>query len=41
MKQEFRVKEGKSYQIIKELKDSQRLQIDQTPAFQERLELYK
>ena len=33
--------ESKSAQIIKDLKDSQKLPTDMTPAFQEKLELYK
>ena len=33
--------ENKSAQIIKELKDSQKHMVDQLPAFQEKLELYK
>lgn len=33
--------ESRSAQIIKELKDSQKQMVDQLPAFQEKLELYK
>ena len=33
--------EKKSSEMIKELKDSQRKMVDQLPAFQEKLEMYK